>query len=289
MTYRKILAPVFGVRRDQATLESAFELAKRFGSHVEVLFVQADPTAALPTGYMADMGGTAAQYVMEAAIKANETAQKSAEQSFAKVSDRCGIPISTQPSGQAGATAALKIVQGDFMDEIERHSRLCDLVVFAGRQKDLGKTTIHEGFESALMSGSRPVLFVPQQMKSLPCERVAIAYDGSAAAAHALTAAIPFLERAKQIHAFEVTAEKGTALPELQAYLSLRGLKAISHVVPSGGRSTGEALVQAAKTQECDLMILGGYGHSRLREFVFGGVTRHVLRHGAPFAVLLAH
>jgi nucleotide-binding universal stress UspA family protein len=133
------------------------------------------------------------------------------------------------------------------------------------------------------------VLFVPQQMKSLPCERVAIAFDGSAAAAHALTASVPFLERAKQLHAFEVTAEKGTALTELQAYLSLRGLRAIPHVVPPGGRSTGEALVQAVKTQECDLMVLGGYGHSRLREFVFGGVTRHVLRHGAPFAVLLAH
>jgi nucleotide-binding universal stress UspA family protein len=48
-------------------------------------------------------------------------------------------------------------------------------------------------------------------------------------------------------------------------------------------------LVHAVKTQECDVMVLGGYGHSRLREFVFGGVTRHVLRHGAPFAVLLAH
>jgi hypothetical protein len=289
MTYRKILAPVFGVRRDQATLESAFELAKRFGSHVEVLFVQGDPAAALPSGYMADMGGIAAQYVMEAAIKATEAAQKSAEQCFAKVSDKCGIPISTLPSGQAGATAAFKIVQGDFLDEIERHSRLSDLVVFAGRQKDLGQAAVHEGFESALMSGSRPVLFVPQQMKSLPCERVAIAYDGSAAAAHAMTASIPFLERAKQIHAFEVTAEKGTALTELQAYLVLRGLKAVPHVVVPGSRSTAEALVHAVKTQECDVMVLGGYGHSRLREFVFGGVTRHVLRHGAPFAVLLAH
>jgi len=149
----------------------------------------------------------------------------------------------------------------------------------------------NEGFEAALLSGARPVLFVRREPAENPGQRIAIAYDGSAAAAHAVTAALPFLSRAKSVHSFEVTTSTGKSEPlsELREYLALRGIDVVEHVVDPGPKSLGEALALAVQAQRCELLVLGGYGHSRIREFVLGGVTRHVLRHGSQFAVLMTH
>jgi len=161
--------------------------------------------------------------------------------------------------------------------------------VFGAKSNNGTEASIREGFESALLSGARPVLFIPEGSAEVTGQRVAIAYDGSAAAAHAVTAALPFLTKAKELYAFEVTSEKSTALAELQDYLSLRGLAVTPHTIDPGLKSTAEALVMAALGQKCDMIVQGGYGHSRLGEFVFGGVTRQVIKNGAPVAVLMAH
>jgi nucleotide-binding universal stress UspA family protein len=290
MSYRKILVPIFGSAHDRAALQTAFGFAKAFEAHVEALFVRPDPLSAMPYGFVdGDLSGFSAGYVIEAAIKAADHAQKAAQDAFNKMVAKSGLAVTAKPGARREATADLKIVQGDFADEIERRSRVCDLVVFGAKSGDEEFTTIQEGFESALLSGSRPVLFVPRETTDLPGQRIAIAYDGSATAAHAVTAALPFLTRAKELHAFEVSSEKGTALAGLQEYLALRGLTAKEHVIDPGPKTTAEALLLGVGAQKCDLLLLGGYGHSRIREFVLGGVTRHVLRHGAPLAVLMAH
>ena len=291
MSYRKILVPIFGSRRDQAALEGAFGLAKEFGAHVEALFVRPDPVSSLPYAYLdGDFSGYAARFAIEAAIKAGDDAQKLASETFHRLVDKCGIRVAETPTSMKEATTDLRIVQADFVDEIERQSRLCDLVVFAGSTSETEQMTIQSGFESALLSGARPVLFVPRHGKTVPGRCIAIAFDGSAAAAHAVTCALPFLERSNELHAYEVTAEKkSTALSDLQSYLALRGLKAVEHVIDPGPRTIAEALLAAVKAEECDLMVLGGYGHSRIREFVFGGVTRQILNQGVDIAVLMAH
>jgi nucleotide-binding universal stress UspA family protein len=290
MSYRKILVPIFGGVHDEAALQAAFGLAKQFGAHVEAFFVRVNPVTALPYGYLqGDLSGYSARYAIEAAVKAADEAQKIARSAFDKMVDKHHVPVAEKPGAKSEATAAFAAIEGEFAAEIERRSRTCDLVVFGATADDVAFTNVREGFESALLSGTRPVLFVPTGAKEPPGQRIAIAYDGSATAAHAVTAALPFLARAKELHAFEVTAEKSTALGELQDYLSLRGLSAVAHRVDPGPKATAEALLLAVNAQKCDLLVLGGYGHSRLGEFVFGGVTRHVLRHGAPVAVLMAH
>jgi len=290
MSYRKILVPVFGSTHDRSAIQAAFGLAKQFGAHVEALFVRLDPVSRLPYGRPGDISGYASQYAIEAAIKAADEAQKIAQESFDKIVDKYGVPVVAKPGARPDASAEFKIVQGDFADEIERRSRICDLVVFGATSGDDEELrSIRESFESALLSGARPVLFVPRETTEIPGRRVAIAYDGSAAAAHAVTAALPFLARAKELHAFEATADKQTTLTELQEYLALHGLSAVEHVIDPGPKTTAEALLLAVAAQKCDLLVLGGYGHSRIREFVLGGVTRHVLRHGTSLAVLMAH
>lgn len=291
MSYRKILVPVIGAAGDKAALAAAFGLARQFGAHAEALFVRLDPIRAVPYGYMGtDLSGYSAQYAIEAAIKASDEAQKVATGAFNDAVAKFKIEVKEQPGVRADPTVHFRVVQGDFSDEIERHSRLSDLVVFGHGGPD-GQETIRGGFEAALLSGTHPVLFVPSEPAENPGQRIAIAYDGSATAAHAVMAALPFLARAKAIHSFEITPATGVSPPltELREYLTLRGISAIEHLVDPGLKSTAEALVNAVEAQRCDLLVLGGYGHSRIREFVLGGVTRHVLRHGAPFAALMAH
>jgi nucleotide-binding universal stress UspA family protein len=283
MSLRKILVPVFGNRRDQVALESAFRIAKEFGAHVDALFVRPNPTIALPYGYLSgDVSGYAAQYAIDAAVKAADAAQNTAQETFAKCVDKAGMNASPEDRH-----ARLIVMQADFVDEIERKSRLCDLVVFGGAPGELERIAIQEGFEAALLSGSRPVLFAPHG--GTVGQRIALAYDGSAAAAHAVAAAMPFLKRAQEVHAFEVTAERSNALSELRDYLALYGLKLVEHHIEPDAHSVGDTLIRGAQSARCDLVVMGGYGHSRLREFVFGGVTRHVLAQKTSLAILMAH
>ncbi len=292
MSYRKILVPVFGSENDGAAIRAALGFGRQFGAHVEALFTRLDPARAVPYGYMgADLSGYSAQYAIEAAIRASDAAQKVATEAFAGAVEKFGVEVVEKPGARTDATAHLTVVQGDLAEEIERASRLCDLVVFGATAAEADRERIHEGFEAALLSGSRPVVFVPREPIDNPGQRIAIAFDGSATAAHAVTAAMPFLARAKSVHSFEVAAEgeKSEALSDLQAYLALRGIEAAEHKIDPGLKAAPEALVLAVQGQRCDLLVLGGYGHSRIREFVLGGVTRHILRQSVPFAVLMAH
>jgi nucleotide-binding universal stress UspA family protein len=290
MHFRKILVPVIGAASDKTPLSAAFSLAKQFGAHAEALFVRLDPVRAIPYSYLGgDASGYSAQYAMEAAIKASDEAQKLAVETFRATAGKVSIELKQKPG--ALPTAHLKVVQGDFADEIERESRLSDLVVFCLVPNGEGQDTLREGFEAALLSGTNPVLCVPAEPGENPGQRIAIAYDGSATAAHAVMAALPFLSRAKAVHSFEITPATGDSEPltQLREYLALRGIGVIEHLVDPGPKSTAEALLLAVEAQRCDMLVLGGYGHNRIREFVLGGVTRHIAHHGAPFAVLMAH
>ena len=292
MSYRKILVPVSGSLNDKSAIQSGFTLGRQFGAHVEVLFVRFHPARAGAYGYIgADVSGYAAQYMIDAAIKAADEAQKLALDSFNMAVEKYGIELKDKPGARTDATTQLKIVQGDFSSEIERESRLCDLIVFGAIIDEADNGSVREGYEAALLSGARPVLFVPRAAAESFGQRIAIAYDGSAAAAHAVTAALPFLTCAKGVHSFEITAATGRSevLADLREYLALRGISVVEHVVDPGSKPAGEALALAVQAQHCDLLVLGGYGHSRIREFVFGGVTRHILYDSPAFAVLMTH
>jgi nucleotide-binding universal stress UspA family protein len=291
MPYRKILAPIFGAASDRRTLQAGITVAKQFVAHLEVFFVRYDPfQTSIYSHLSSDLTGQASKYLIEAAIRSADEAQEIASASFAKAIEKSGVVVTDAPVAGIEATAEFKVVQGGFVERIEHESRLSDLIVFSAQGGDTEQT--QEALEGALLSGSRPVLFVSAGLGgAAPGQRIAIAFDGSAAAAHAVTAALPFIKHAKAVHAFEVTAtpKASTALADLARYLALHGVDAATHSVDPGRKSTETALLAAVQDEHCDMLVLGGYGHSRVREFVFGGVTRHVLR-GCPLpAVLMAH
>jgi nucleotide-binding universal stress UspA family protein len=293
MSYGKILAPIFGSSGDRATLRTGIALAKQFGAHLEALFVRFDPLQTRQYGPLGgDISGYSAKYFIDAAIRAADEAQAAAAATFADAIEKAGLQLTDAPGADSEATVEMKITQGDCAERIEEESRLADLVVFGADGSDLAVERTREALEDVLLSGTRPVLFVAAGLGGVaPGLRVGIAFDGSAAAAHAVTAALPFIKRAKSVHAFEVTAvpKASTALADLKKYLALHGVEVTTTSVDPTGRNMEDALLDAIGVEHCDLLVLGGYGHSRVREFVFGGMTRHVLRRANLPAVLLAH
>ncbi len=103
-------------------------------------------------------------------------------------------------------------------------------------------------------------------------------------------AGLPFIEKAQSVEIIHMSGEDdpAAALEDVADALKVRGIHASTRVIERQGRKDGERLAEAALAAEADLVVMGGYGHSRLREVMLGGVTRHMLRN-ASIPVLMAH
>ena len=144
--------------------------------------------------------------------------------------------------------------------------------------------------DAALFDTGRPVLVVPPGAAPPGFVHVAVAWDGSAQAARAVDAGMPFLRRARQVTL--LTAPGGDPLApvdRLVPVLARHDVRAtVEHFTPASHHATGRALLGEVKRVGADLLVMGAYGHSRLREMIFGGATREVLAEStAP--VLMAH
>lgn len=150
-------------------------------------------------------------------------------------------------------------------------------------------------FESILFSSGRPVLLVPPDWRAGAIGRkVAVAWNGKREAARALADAAPLLEQADEIVVITVDAKPGAngvgPAPgaDIAAHLARRGLKVELRNLDGLGRPDGETLIAGAQAWGADLLVMGGYGRARVREMVFGGVTRTVVD-AAPLPVFMSH
>jgi nucleotide-binding universal stress UspA family protein len=188
-----------------------------------------------------------------------------------------------------GVGASFHVRDGHLPEVIAEEARLSDLVVFdvPAEAKDV---TLRDMLESALLNGRKPMLLVPHRSVKIVGAKAAIGWDGGAAAAHAISAALPLLSRAEAIEILNVTTGPidTVQMDRLRDYLRLHGLSAVEHGINPGSHGTASALIDAAQRAGAGLLVVGGYGHSRLRELVLGGVTRHVFAN-VTMPILMAH
>ncbi|GGA77747.1 universal stress protein A [Nitratireductor aestuarii] len=145
--------------------------------------------------------------------------------------------------------------------------------------------------EALIFDSGRPVLLMPKTVPTA-ADHIAIAWDGSRVAARAVADAFRVFGSAKSASVIVVTDEKAikdtTAADRLASYLERRGLQAEAHQVRTKGRRIGDTLQAEAKAIEADVLVMGAYGHSRLRQFVLGGATSNILD-DLQLPVLLSH
>lgn len=186
-------------------------------------------------------------------------------------------------------TTEVKCFEGMFGDTVARHARYHDLVVVGIGHDD---TTMQETAEAAIFGSGRPTLLVPEISPPATFEHVMIAWDGSRVAARAVSDARDFLQRAQSITIASVTDEK--TLPNddpsnrLAEYLNRHDIQATVAEVQGRGHPIAETLQEHAREIGAGMLVMGGFGHSRMRDFVLGGATSGMLK-GLRLPVLLSH
>ncbi|MGF1457130.1 MAG: universal stress protein [Alphaproteobacteria bacterium] len=289
MPIRKILVPLGGTERDALTLATTAVVARHLEAHMEALFVRPPPSEALP--FMGEgIAGPVIQDILTAAREAADHAVSRSREQLEALSQNTGLPIIDAPRGPGAPTLSFAEETGPFADVVAARALLSDLVAFTAPRNDEG-VGLSTAFQQCLMSSGRPIFLVPDNAPITHIgEAVTIGWDGSSEAAHAVHNAMPFLKTAKRIDVLNVTSgPKDTSLTDrLADYLTYHGLKSLEHVVDPEGRPTGDVLIEQARAMGSDMIVMGGYGHSRIRELIIGGATRHVLFHTA-MPILLAH
>ncbi|HEY5338881.1 MAG TPA: universal stress protein, partial [Rhizomicrobium sp.] len=264
MAYVKILAPLTGGARDATVLASAFAAAQPFGAHIIALFVRPDPAEAMPF-FGEGVSGAMAQEIVDAARDAYDTASSGARAALAATAKEAGVVVTETPEKRDGVSVSYREVQGNFADRVARASRLSDLVVF-GPLKTSDRPGLAEAFEAALLETGRPVMLTGQTAPKNFAKRIAIGWDGSGACARAMLAAMPYLARAEAIDLLSIRKPNAEceSCDEAKEYLGLHGLACTEKMIDAGNRGVGEVLLGAASESGAGLLVLGGYGHSRL-------------------------
>jgi nucleotide-binding universal stress UspA family protein len=296
MSIAKIVAPLTGAKRDSVVLATAFAAAKPFNAHVSALLARSDPRLSTPT-----MGAPLSPQIIQAMIDAtkelNLAATKAARAALEESAAAAGAAIIDRPEKREQVTCTYREMEGFFADMVARAARLSDLVVF-GPLAITDGDDLNDSFVDILTKTDRPVLLSATAPVSL-AENIAIAWDGGAAAAHAVIGALPFLTRAHRATILHIGAEpkdddekygfgRRASRSDLKDYLALHGVACSEMTFERGTRNTAEALLDAAANAGADLLVMGGYGHSHLREAIFGGVTSHI-RWNAGLPVLMVH
>lgn len=275
MTIRSILAVADGGTTTQATLETAVTAAKRFDAALDVLHVMADVNSVVPV-IGEGMSGAMVEQLMAAMAQTIASRAARAREAYQKI------------SAAGGAKLSWREITGREADVVAAAGRLTDLIVI-GRPSGEAEAPLAATLDAALFDTGRPVLVASPTAARVVAGRVALAWNGSAQAARVVAAALPILEVADHVTVLTVgTIDSVATAQDLIAYLGRHDVSASHESIPPGGASTGATLLAHAEQSRADLLVMGAYGHSRLREMILGGATRDVLS-AAGIPVLMAH
>lgn len=286
---KTILTHLTGTDTDESVTELSLDIARLYSAHIACLFIRRDAADAnldfVPSGTLSEALGNVEANTAEVRFQAHEA--------VAALCRRPGITRADTPPAPEGMSVSLQEASGDWSDRLIAQSRFHDLLVLAGGADRPGRLS-PSGLGRVIENSGRPVVLAPEKVKKRGFKTVAIAWRNSADAARAVTAAMPFLAKASHIDV--LSASEDNDKPEERVHSSdavvthLRWHRFNAHeqlVVP-GGREIPDAILDMAEFGGADLLVMGGFGHSRLREAMFGGFTRRILD-GANIPVLLFH
>ena len=255
----------------------AISVAAAFDAHLAGIAFLYDPIVPVSgAGYIP-------AEVIETQERDNETATRAALDRFTTASARAGV---------AAEPLTLSASFGGVGEQFGRIARRFDLSIVG--QAEPETSAVEEIVaESALFESGRPVIIVPYIQKApLKLDRVMLCWDGSRAAARAIADAMPLLHRAGRVEVVIVANERGKQDEiegaDMGGHLARHGLNVEVKRTALGGIDVADVILSHAADASSDFIVMGGYGHSRLREFVLGGVTRSILR-SMTVPVLMSH
>jgi nucleotide-binding universal stress UspA family protein len=283
---KTILASLTGFGSDRTVLDAAFALASLDTGHVAALHARIDPgETAGALGVMEPQLRSELLDTMQRIAREEQEHSAQARLAFADARKRHGVAVETPGDGISASYREMTA----FENETIHQARLHDMVVMA-RVPELAAERLH----TLVMLAGKPVLIPAHRPAQAIGESVAVAWKDSAEAARAVSAALPVLEHAKRVVVVtisEETARTGREQPSADGVvrqLKQHGVDTRLEVVPAGHASAAERIKELCYAADIDLLVTGAYGHSRMREMIFGGVTRHLLEH-CDIPVLMVH
>ena len=280
---RTILVPF----RDDATALAALDLACRAalarGASIEGLFIQTAPLVYASEGIA--IGGYVTQLADEEVRRGDEARARFVERVRAN-----GVAF-VEPGEEPidGPRAAWRLMDGLGEQIVGEYGRVFDLIAI-GRESEDSSPDWNVLCEAALFESGRVLLLAPPSLPPTFGERIAVLWNGSTETARTLGVAMSLLESAREVMvcAVEGVHVPGPTVEQVAQCLASNGINASTHVTALDGRAPGPAVLDDAMETEPDMLLKGAYAHSRLRQMIFGGPTRHILKH-AQLPVIMAH
>jgi len=286
MPIRRILLPLTGTAAGEAALGTALMIAGIWNAHVTVLHVRVDSRDVAPLAGEG-LSGAMIEEMMSATEKESSERSSAVHAMFDRFVAEHGVMVAEPAPGRTRASANFASVTGREEDLVAQLARLTDITVVPHPEAG-DDVSSSDALHAVLFDSGRPVLIAPGAAPASLGTRCMVAWNGTAESAAALWAMLPWLRRAaavRVVHADSYQRSQPEAGQVLE-YLRLHGIAAEEAVFQPVERSVGAGLLAAAAAWGADLLGMGAYSHSRLRQLILGGVTRHVLGH-ATLPVLM--
>ncbi|WBV43368.1 universal stress protein [Pseudoroseomonas cervicalis] len=289
MAYRRLLLPLTGTAAGEAALNTALMVARTWNAHVHCLHVRVDARDVAP---LAGEGLSGAMIEEMMAATERESGERAGRvralfEKFVQGRD-VTIALSAESALKTeGPTLSFESIAGREEDIVAQQSRLYDMAVVPHPEADEDVSS-SDALHAVLFDSGRPVLIAPRESPASIGSRVCCAWNGTAESAAAVAAALPWLHHAEAVRILysDDYQRRGPTAEGLQAYLRWHEVQAEAVPFKPMTREVGAGLLGAVRDFNADLLCMGAYSHSRLRQLILGGVTRHVLEN-ADIPVLM--
>ena len=277
MPIRKLLLPLTGTAAGESAINTALFVARQWSAHIFALHVRADSRDVAPLAGEG-LSGAMIQEMMQATERESGERSSAVRIMFDRAIEAAGIHIEKPTDKADHPTATFATVTGREEDVVAQQARLADLTIVPHPESG-DDVSSSDALHAVLFDSGRPVLIAPHRAPATLGKRVAVAWNGTGESAAAVQAGLPWLKQAEAVRILSAAEyqRNGPQARELASYLALHGVQAEMATFRPLDREVGAGMLAAAREFGADLMTMGAYSHSRLRQLILGGVTRHVL------------
>ena len=277
MAIRKLLLPLTGTAAGEAALATALQIARIWNAHVLALHVRVDSRDVAPLAGEG-LSGAMIEEMMTATERESNDRAHAVRAMFDRFAAQQQVTLGEPVPGTEAATASFAAVIGREEDLVAQQARLADLTVVP-HPEGTEEVSSSDALHAVLFDSGRPVLIAPHEAPATIGRRICIGWNGTAESAAAVMSAIPWMQRAEAVRILtsDDYQRRGPAGRDLVEYLALHDIDAEVTTFRPVDREVGAGLLRAAGEFGADLMAMGAYSHSRLRQLILGGVTRHIL------------
>ncbi len=281
MAFRRLLVPLTGTAAGEAALATAVMAARIWRSHIHCLHVRVDARDVAPLAGEGLSGAMIEEMMAATEREAGERAGrvKALFDRFAGGLGDITLADSAEHANKAdGVTLSFESIAGREEDIVAQQSRLYDMAVVPHPAADEDVSS-SDALHAVLFDSGRPVLVAPPKVPASIGTRICSAWNGTAESAAAMSAALPWMHHAQACRVLyaDEYQRRGPKVEGILDFLKWHGISAGSQQFKPLTKDVGAGLLGAARDFNADLLTMGAYSHSRIRQLILGGVTRHVL------------